>query len=121
MIRGDRFLLLLISLLAALSAFFIYFKKDNPEQAIISVDGQVVNRINMKENNSSKLFFVEGVIGKSTIELHNGRVRMKESPCKNQICVHQGWIHSSGQSIVCLPGKIIIQVTGKSEVDAVSR
>lgn len=121
MTGGDKFLLFIIALTAVLSAFFIYFNNKNPEQAIISVDGKVVSRINLKENSSPKQFVVEGVIGKSTVELQNGKIRMKAAPCKNQICVHQGWIHSPGQSIVCLPGKIVIEVTGKSEIDAVSR
>ena len=34
------------------------------------------------------------------------------SDCPTQDCVHTGTISRSGQSIVCLPARIVIQLTG---------
>ena len=37
---------------------------------------------------------------------------MTASDCPTQDCVHTGAITRSGQSIVCLPGRIVIQLEG---------
>jgi hypothetical protein len=42
-------------------------------------------------------------------------IRVVESDCPTQDCVHTGEISRSGQSIVCLPARIIIQLEGGTE------
>lgn len=60
------------------------------------------------------------------IVIEDGSVRMAESSCKNQVCVDEGRISSVGQSIICLPNRVVVEITGKSGnedggVDAVAR
>ena len=40
------------------------------------------------------------------------RDRVSSSDCPTQDCVRTGTISRGGQSIVCLPARIIIQLTG---------
>ena len=44
-----------------------------------------------------------------------GHVRMLSSTCKNQLCVHQGWLGAQEADnsgwIVCLPNGVSIQIT----------
>ncbi len=53
---------------------------------------------------------VEGPLGMTVVEVKGGRARIKESPCRNSICMHQGWIGSG--AVVCLPNRVMIRVTG---------
>lgn len=53
---------------------------------------------------------VTGSLGTNIIEVANGRVRCLESDCSNQTCVKQGWVSGHGQTVVCLPHKLIVQV-----------
>lgn len=53
---------------------------------------------------------VTGSLGTNVIEVANGCVRCLESDCSNQTCVKQGWVSGRGQTIVCLPHKLIVQV-----------
>ena len=53
---------------------------------------------------------VMGSLGTNIIEVANGRVRCLESDCSNQTCVKQGWVSGRGQTVVCLPHKLIVQV-----------
>ncbi len=39
-----------------------------------------------------------------TAETRDGKVRMLNSPCKNKLCIKQGW--SDQSPIVCMPEKI---------------
>lgn len=53
--------------------------------------------------------------GKNTIEIRDGKVRMTEADCPNHLCVRQGWISFSGQSIVCLPNELSVTITGADD------
>ncbi|HNV06747.1 MAG TPA: NusG domain II-containing protein [Petrotogaceae bacterium] len=54
-----------------------------------------------------------------TVEFYQGKVRVKESTCDNQICVRTGWISNTGQTIVCLPYKIVVEPIGGTKTDGV--
>jgi len=53
--------------------------------------------------------------GTNTIEIKDGKVRMTEAECPNHLCVRQGWISFSGQSIVCLPNELSVTITGADD------
>ena len=53
--------------------------------------------------------------GTNTIEIMDGKVRMTEAECPNHLCVRQGWISFSGQSIVCLPNELSVTITGADD------
>ena len=47
-----------------------------------------------------------------TVAAENGAVRVSESDCPNQDCVHSGAISRAGQSVVCLPARIAVTLEG---------
>lgn len=53
---------------------------------------------------------VSGALGTNVIEVSAGRARCVEADCSNQTCVNQGWVSGAGQTIVCLPHKLTVQV-----------
>lgn len=53
---------------------------------------------------------VESDRGTNVIEVAGGCVRCAESDCSNQICVDTGWVSQVGQTIVCLPHELTVQV-----------
>ena len=58
--------------------------------------------------------------GKNQIEILDGKVRMIDADCPDELCIRQGWIEYDGQSIICLPNKITGMVSGgDSSVDFV--
>ena len=47
---------------------------------------------------------------------------MTFSDCKGQDCVKQHSISETGETIICLPNKIILEITGgENKYDAVAR
>ena len=55
---------------------------------------------------------VHGPLGESVIVIDHGKVRFASSPCRNQYCVHQGWLQRSGQVAVCLPNQVSLELLG---------
>ena len=70
---------------------------------------------------TDQTFDVAGDLGNSTLEIKQGKVRFISSPCRAKICVHAGWIQSSGQLIACVPNGVLVElVGGTKEFDAIN-
>lgn len=46
----------------------------------------------------------------NTVTIKNKTVYMESADCKNQICVRHKKISKKGESIICLPNKVIIEI-----------
>ncbi len=58
------------------------------------------------------------------VEIKDGKARIKESDCPNQICVLTGWVSSCGEAAVCIPNKVAVYVRCENDntgLDAISR
>ena len=56
----------------------------------------------------------------ATVTVEGGTIAITESDCPDRVCINTGKISKEGQSIICVPGEIVITVSGASQVDAVS-
>jgi hypothetical protein len=59
---------------------------------------------------SSKRMEITTALGSNTVEVADGQIRVVDATCKNKDCVHQGAISSPGQTIVCLPNRLVIRI-----------
>ena len=86
---------------------------------VVSVDGEEVERCALAEfPDADRQYSYNGyTLTVSLTETFSGEMglRVSESDCPTQDCVHTGEISRSGQSIVCLPARIIIQLEGGTE------
>lgn len=53
----------------------------------------------------------------NVVELRDGKVRMLEANCPDQLCVRTGWVSQPPRQIVCLPHAILIDVVSQGETD----
>ena len=58
---------------------------------------------------------VKGSDGVNVVRLEEGAVFMLEADCPGLLCVSQGPISHSGQSIACLPNRVLVVLTGDRE------
>ncbi len=58
----------------------------------------------------------------NTVLIKDGAVSMASASCKNQVCVHHASINKTGQSIICLPNRVVVKIEGKGDkkYDAIS-
>ena len=79
--------------------------------AVILKDGQEIDRFAPADlENEPRTYAHNGYT--LTVTAEGGGLRVAEADCPTQDCVHTGTITRSGQSIVCLPARIVIQLTG---------
>ncbi len=112
----------------------IYFtgrKTDkNALTVVITVDGQEYYTGRLIENGAEEKNTKSTVGDKREIDVdgHNkvviagGEVWMESADCPDKLCVGQGRISRSGQTIICLPNKTMVTIKGgKSEYDGVAQ
>lgn len=114
-IRAADFILIFALLVIGCVPFFFYTAHPSGNQVVISVAGQEYGIYSLKENHA---IFLEG-IGEVVIE--SGCVFIRNSSCPDHLCEQMGKISTVGNSIVCLPNRLLIQITGEGGVDAVTR
>ena len=47
--------------------------------------------------------------------IEHGKIRVSSSSCRNQVCVNHAPISKNGESIICLPHKLVIKIENKKE------
>ena len=52
--------------------------------------------------------------GENVVEISGGTVSVKEASCKKQVCVRHGAISKTGESIVCLPNRLVVRIQSGS-------
>lgn len=116
--KGDWLAIVLVSFCAAIAAavFFSVAGREPPAVAQIYLDGKLIREIPLGRDGS---FSVTGECT-NVITVADGRIAVTDSDCPGKDCVHRGWISGGGESIVCLPNKMEIRLTGTGTVDAVA-
>ncbi|MCL2494074.1 MAG: NusG domain II-containing protein [Oscillospiraceae bacterium] len=61
-------------------------------------------------------------INEVVIEVDGSRARVTDSPCRDKLCVHAGWLDRPGDVAVCLPQRVIVEIRGtaRRQVDGVA-
>ena len=103
----------LVAALAVLSAVWYYggLESSGPLTATILHRGQVVQTVRLDQLTEELTVLVEGDYH-LTVTLNKTGVRVSESDCPGQDCVHTGTITRAGPSIVCLPEQVVVQLSG---------
>jgi hypothetical protein len=105
---GDRILIVLAVCLLGVIIGYLYQPKTAATHIEILHGSQLLHRLPLSDD---KLLAVNGNIGESLIEISQGRARFVEAPCRQQICIHNGWLSHSGSLAACLPNRIALRLS----------
>lgn len=84
---------------------------DGTPIAIVSVKNIEIMRIPLTEKSFTEVLDIcTTESGDNVLEIKNNKVRVRNSNCPEQICVRTGFISKPGQSIICLPHKLIVEI-----------
>ena len=53
---------------------------------------------------------IPGKVGKCVMVIDGAEVYMESADCPNQICVHHSSISHKGETIICLPNRVVIEI-----------
>lgn len=88
--------------------------------AKIRQDGELLRTIDLTAVDQPYDFTVTAADGGvNVVEVEQGRIRVSQADCPDQVCVRQGWIATDAAPVVCLPHGLVIEIVGAGGPDAV--
>jgi hypothetical protein len=89
-------------------------------EAEIIVEGERFKTVNLSE---PQVIEIRTEKGYNFLKIEDGQIRMFEADCRDQICVNTAPADQPGDTIVCLPHEVIVQIKGSSEggLDAIAQ
>lgn len=117
-------ILVLVMLAVAMMALLIinYGVKKEGTYAVVKVDGQELYKLELDKDTTIDVAGYQG--GVNRIEVKAGKVSMTEADCPDELCVKTGKISRTGETIVCLPHRVVIEIKstqGGNTIDSVVR
>ena len=84
--------------------------------AVVSMDGKEVDRVDLsREGGVERTYVSHGYT--LHVFAQGSEIRVSQADCPTQDCVHTGFIDQAGQSIVCLPARVVIQLVRTDGAD----
>ena len=92
------------------------------KEVIVTVEGKEVYKTSIKKD---QIYQIPEENGTNVMQIKDGKVTMKKADCKDQICADHKAIEKSGETIVCLPHKVVIEIQSEDgkeqELDGVTQ
>lgn len=87
----------------------------------IKVDGVRVHTLSLHEDKTIEVQGYNG--GYNIVTVKDGKVYVEGADCPDSLCVHMGTISKTGETIVCLPHRVVVEVVnaGKEEMDGYAK
>lgn len=144
--KADIILMVICLLSALLSGIWFFFGQQNGTMLRISYDGSELYTLKLENNsgagslgtgNDEQYLLITYSDSGSLPEIirmsvkpelpadtaynllciTDGAVRMEAADCRDQICVHHKPISGNRENIICLPHKLVAEITGDSQDD----
>ncbi|MCI9647488.1 MAG: NusG domain II-containing protein [Lachnospiraceae bacterium] len=117
--KKNDFILIAGLLLAALAAFggiSWYLAADTQKaEAVVEVDGQEKGRYPLDQDTSVEIQLEDGSY--NLLEIKDGRADITEASCPDKICVDHRPVSRRGESLVCLPNKVVVEIENGQEAE----
>jgi hypothetical protein len=92
----------------------------------VRVDGTIIENLQMTDNLTYEINGVNG--GTNLLIIQDGEAWVEEASCPDGLCKNMGKISQVGQSVICLPNKVVVEildkegeVSGTPDVDVIVR
>lgn len=122
---GDAILLSAALILALLLYFGYRFFFQKPGAAVeITINGTATKTLPLSENTSYRIITEsQGKSHENVLEIKDGHASITRADCPDKLCVYQKKISKKGETLVCLPHKVLVSVISSdknSDIDSIA-
>lgn len=115
--KSDFILILFLLFIGIGITVWIYYPKSTPASTVeVRENGKLILSLPLSENTKQTIRCTDG--GSNQFLIQDGAVTMTDADCGDKTCVKTGSIKEAGQSIVCLPHRLVITITDSSSDSA---
>ena len=109
-IRNDILLILCILLIASAGVFYLYGLRPSGDTVKVSVDGKEYGVYPLSEDVTEDIYTGKNGEYLNRLVIKDGKAYMETANCPDGICVEHSKIFRDGESIVCLPHRVVVTV-----------
>jgi hypothetical protein len=114
-IKNDIILAVIVIVVAATGLLLLNIFKTEGSFAVIKIDGIETERYPLSIN--TEVVIETGDDGRNTLVIENNKAFMKDANCPDKICEGHSKISYKGETIVCLPHKVVIEIVADETTD----
>lgn len=111
--KADIFLAAALIIAGLAMSYILSFGQETGRELTISCGGEKFGTYSLLEDREVVIDRNDHI---NKVTIKNGTVSMSFSDCHGQDCIHQGEISLSGETIICLPNKVVLEITGGEDV-----
>lgn len=107
--KNDLYLFGCLLLLAlCLGIGYRLFFRQTGDSVVITVDGTVEKTLPLSQDATCTIHGAPG--GSNTLVIRDGSASISDADCPDKLCVHQNAISHQGETLVCLPHKVVVSI-----------
>lgn len=108
LVKKNDAILIIAILVFALILFAIFYICAKPgNQVIVIVDGATVEKHALNNDYVSN---IKTAYGENTLIIKDGKAYVSSADCPDKVCVSHRKISLEGETIICLPHKLVISI-----------
>ena len=108
--KKDFVLAAVIAIIAGISALMVMFAQSGAGTSVrVTVDGALYGEYSLSGEQS---IFIDSASGYNRLVIENGSAYMAEADCPDKYCMDYKPVSRGGETIICLPHRIVVEVTG---------
>lgn len=111
--KNDLIMIGVLILCGAIITLALLLTRHEGNQVVVSVDSQVVASFPLDKDITYEIEGYEG--GHNTLIIQDGVAYMSDASCPDHLCMGMGKISRVGQSIICLPNRVVVEIKGAGD------
>ena len=112
--RNDGILAAVILIIAVAVLLLMNLTKVEGNSVVVKIDGVETQRYSLEENIEFEIKTGENDEDYNIVVIEDGKVSVADANCPDGICEDYRPISHVGRTIVCLPHKVVIEITGET-------
>ena len=110
--KGDFLIIGIVLVLIAVSFLPVFLPKNEGNAVTVTVAGKTVLITSLDRDFEQEIVTEYGT---NTLVIKDGYADIISADCHGNDCVYQKKISKNGETIVCLPHKMVVQITSQKE------
>ena len=114
-LKNDIILAVIVVVVAATGLLLVNVFRTEGSFAVIKIDGKETGRYPLSVD--TEVIIETGDDGRNTLVIEDNKAFMKDANCPDKICEGHSKISYKGETIVCLPHKVVIEIVADEATD----
>lgn len=113
--KNDLIMIGVLIVMTALLFLGLFVFKKEGKLVVVSVDSVEVASFSLDKD---LVYEIEGYNGgRNTLVIKDGVAYVKDSTCPDHLCEYMGKISKVGQSVICLPNRVVVEIRGSKNAE----